>query len=271
MLFSHRKGYKPVSNVIQRDEVSEELRNTLWNILDLFVWQKKNFLSTSHMSQRTGMDAYSTILWLHYFKKPIDSRASSSYENLKVIRKYFFTCEWYEVYDFVEFTLSYVKDDQLTEIVNNVLEQELYAYRYIDNIFTDITDEQEIKMLQEALNDKDFPRVTKHLRRALELLSDREKPDYRNSIKESISAVESLAKIITGKPKATLGQALNVLERKGGFHPALLDAFSRLYGYTSDEGGIRHSMLEDPNITASDAKFFLMSCTSFINYLKSKL
>jgi DNA-binding transcriptional ArsR family regulator len=271
MLFSQRKGYKPVSNLIQNDTMSDELRNTLWNILDLLVWQKKDFLSTRFNNERTGMDEFSTILWLNYFKRPIDARPSSSYETKDVIRKYFFSCTWYEVYDFVQFTLTYFKDDELTEIVNGTLEQELSAYRYVDNIFTDITDEQEIKMLEEALNDGDFPAVVKHLRRALELLSDREKPDYRNSIKESISAVESLAKIITGKPKATLGQALSVLEQKGKFHPALLEAFSKLYGYASNEDGIRHAMLEDPNLTASDAKFFLISCTSFINYLKSKL
>ena len=269
MLFSQRKGYKPVSKIIQRDNVSEELRNTLWNILDLFVWQTKNFLRTQY--GETGMDKYSTILWLHYFKKPVDSRAPSSYENLSIIRKYFFSCQWHEVQDFIEFTLRYLKDDEVTKAVNAILERELSAYRFIDNIFTDITDQQEIEMIENALADRDFPGVAAHLRRALELLSERENPDYRNSIKESISAVESFAKTITGKPKATLGEALNIIEREGKIHTALLDSFTKLYGYTSDKGGIRHAMLEDPNITAADAKFFLMSCTSFINYMKSKL
>ncbi len=271
MLFSHRKGYKPVSNIIQRDGMSEELRNSLWNVLDLGVWKRKDFLSNPFNEEISGMAIYSMILWHNYFKKPVDLRPDSSYKILKVIRDYFFSCEWHEVYDFVEFTLSYEKDNKLTEFVNEVLERELSAYRYVDNLFTDITDELEINMLQETLGDKDFPGVSNHLKRALELLSDRERPDYRNSIKESISAVESLAKTITGKPKAALGEALSVLGKKKEFHPALLDAFSRLYGYTSDEGGIRHSMLEDPKLTASDAKFFLISCTSFINYLKSKM
>lgn len=269
MLFSQRKGYKLVSKIIQKDDVSEELRNTLWNILDLFVWQTENFLHSQY--GETGMDKFSTILWLNYFKKPIDTRASSSYDNLSTIRKYFFSCQWYEVYDFIEFTLRYLEYDEITKTVNAILERELSAYRFIDNIFTDITDQQEIEMLENALADRDFPGVSAHLRRALELLSERENPDYRNSIKESISAVESFAKITTGKSKATLGEALNAIESEGKVHPALLDAFTKLYGYTSDKGGIRHAMLEDPNITAADAKFFLMSCTSFINYMKSKL
>ena len=54
-------------------------------------------------------------------------------------------------------------------------------------------------------------------------------------------------------------------------HRALNSAFKSLYGYTSDSGGIRHSILED-DITISfvDAKFMLVSCSAFINYLKAK-
>jgi hypothetical protein len=112
--------------------------------------------------------------------------------------------------------------------------------------------------------------VRTHLTRALKLLSDRKAPDYRNSIKESISAVESIARDLTGMPKATLADALKVLERDNRLHPALKEGFLRLYGYTSDEGGIRHAMLEEPNLGAADAKYWLMSCTSFINYLKAR-
>ena len=45
----------------------------------------------------------------------------------------------------------------------------------------------------------------------------------------------------------------------------------KLYGYTSDEGGIRHAMLDEPNLTSADARYFLLSCTSFVNYLKAQL
>lgn len=270
MLFSQRKKYKPVSNIIQRDGISEDLRNTLWNILDIFAWQKDSFLSALPYV-KYGMEKYSSTLWLDYFKKPIDTRHILPQLNLQIIRNYFFSCKWYEIYDFIEFTLCYFENDSLTEAINKALERELSAYRFIGNIVTDITDSQEIKMLEDALTDKDFPSVTNHLRRALELLSNRENPDYRNSIKESISAVESFAKIATGMPNAKLKDALNTIGRKRKIHQALLDAFSKLYGYTSDEGGIRHAMLEEPDLTSSDAKFFIMSCTSFINYMKAKL
>jgi hypothetical protein len=53
------------------------------------------------------------------------------------------------------------------------------------------------------------------------LLSDRQKPDYRNSIKESISAVESAAKIISGDPKIDMSKVLSMLEKARKLNGAL--------------------------------------------------
>ena len=80
-----------------------------------------------------------------------------------------------------------------------------------------------------------------------------------------------MARVVSGNEKATLGEALKVLEKSGKLHTALKDAFSKLYGYTNDEHGIRHAMLDVPDLSQADAKYFLLSCTSFVNYLKSAL
>lgn len=268
MRFSERKGYVPVSEVIQKEGMSDALRSSLWNALDLLMWREEDFMYASYGG--SGIEKYSGALWFEFFKKPIDSRPQYADMVLREIRTFFFSCPWHQVYDFLEFTLNYADNQDLCEFVNEVLACELSGYRFVSGLFTDITDSEELAMLQEALDDKDFPGVRTHLQRALELLSNRESPDYRNSIKESISAVESLCKELTNNPKATLGDALKNLERQGHLHSALREGFSKLYGYTSDEGGIRHAMLEEPTLDASDAKYFLLSCTSFINYLKAK-
>ena len=114
--------------------------------------------------------------------------------------------------------------------------------------------------------------VNIHLATVLELLSDRKSPDYRNSIKESISAVETLCKLITGNASATLGNALDLIEREGKvkIHPALKQAFDKLYGYASSADGIRHGMLKESDLLFEDAKFFLVACSGFVNYLLAK-
>jgi hypothetical protein len=99
------------------------------------------------------------------------------------------------------------------------------------------------------------------------MLSDKEKPDYRNSIKESISAVESACRLVTGLPKATLSDAL---KRVPNLHPALALGFDKIYGYTNDAEGIRHSLTTDQAAnTYTEAKFMLVACSAFVSYLQS--
>lgn len=275
--FSQRQAIKPIAQVVQVGTMNDELRNSLWNALDTAFWSTSGFVYGNH-GGHGEIESFSRILWSNYFKKPVDSRPGYGRTNrgrmiLDTIREYFFSCEWNEVYDFLEFVVRvHAKDKpRLPGYLNQILERELAGYKFIDGMIVDITDVQESELLAEALSDSKFGPVTAHLERALQLLADRKQPDYRNSIKESISAVEAMARIVAETPKATLGEALKVLDKKGRLHPALKDGFSKLYGYTNDDDGIRHAMLDEPNIDQSDAKYFLLSCTSFINYLKANL
>ncbi|MHC5823347.1 MAG: AbiJ-NTD4 domain-containing protein [Nostoc sp.] len=271
--FSQRRGLKPISEIIQIDSMNDDLRNSLWNVLSanfLLEYSEKTSFTSMRYSG-IDIDDFIKFLWKNYFKHPLDNLPRGSRASVNSLLKYFQKCQYNEVYDFLAFTINYFRTPELVEDINSVLERELAGYRFVGGVFTDITNEQEIEMLEQAVDDKNFPAVSSHLKRSLALMSDKENPDYRNSIKESISAVESLAKAITVKPKATLGEALKVLEVSNNLHPALKNSFLNLYGYTSDEGGIRHAMLTEPDLTIADAKFFLLSCTSFINYLKSKI
>ena len=257
--------------------MNDELRNSLWNVLDLLIWSTPGFVYS--LQRGNGeIEKFSRILWSGYFKKPVDSRPGYGLPSrgrliLESIREYYFNCKWNEVYDFLEFVVkaNSFNTPRLADYLNEMLKREFAGYTFINGVAVQITDVQESELLNETLSDSTFGLVTAHLERALQLLSDRTQPDYRNSIKESISAVECMARIVGNTPKATLGEALKILERNGSLHSSLKEGFSKLYGYTSDENGIRHAMLEIPNINQSDAKYFLLSCTSFINYLKANL
>lgn len=109
-----------------------------------------------------------------------------------------------------------------------------------------------------------------HIASALCLLAKRPDPDYRNSIKESISAVEALAKQLGTPDSQGLAGALTELGKKVPLHGGLRSGLLSLYGYTSDEGGIRHAMLEEPNLGYDDAKYMAVTCSAFVNYLAAK-
>ena len=153
---------------------------------------------------------------------------------------------------------------------NHIFEREMGAYRFVDGQITKIVEEEEIKSIEKAIAEGETL-VAKHLRRSLELLSDRFNPDFRNSVKESISAVERLASHRTGEKHGTLGQLLKKLESRIELHPALKNAFSSLYGWTSDDSGIRHALAEKETADFEDAKFMLLACSAFINYVEGKL
>lgn len=156
------------------------------------------------------------------------------------------------------------------EFINSIFQKEYVGYRFIDGQISPISDEREISTIEECLNNKYQP-IHIHISKANTLLSSRDKPDYENSIKESISAVEAMCEIITGLKgrEATLGNMLKYLEHSGiKIHGGLKSAFNILYGYTCDSNGIRHAGdIGGPSSSFEEAKFMLVSCCAFINYL----
>jgi hypothetical protein len=274
MKFSERLGYKPVKEQLQIESIDDELRNSLWSVfLDGFF---KDLHNTSYDGYH--LYNYCRSLWFNFFKLPIDTayihndRSVDKERLMKYIRNFFFEKKnWYDALDLIEFSAKYA-DREFMNLINAVLEKEKSAYRFVNGQITEITSSSEISEIEEAITSDDiYKPVTIHLNAALNLLADRQNPDYRNSIKESISAVESMCKIFIGNDKATLGNILGQLEKNGSLHPALKIAFSSLYGYTSDDAGIRHALMEgDREIDFHEAKFMLVTCSSFVNYLKSR-
>jgi hypothetical protein len=280
MKFSERYGYKAVRELVQLDSMDEHLRNALWSLLKVYVWDDVRasrdiyhgyYLSDIHNEE---IQTLCTRLWFGYFKNPLDQLDNDWNAVHAELRLYFFKCDWYEVYDFIEYVANNYDRSQFkdgfVEACNQELEREVSAYRFVGGVISRIADQVELDEVEQALTSSNEP-VRAHLRRALELLSSRKSPDYRNSIKESISAIESLAASSTGAEKGTLGQLLKRIEEKVGLHPALKTGFSNLYGYTSDEGGIRHALMEADTVRFEEAKFFLVVCSAFANFIRATI
>ena len=274
MLFSKRKGLSPVRYTVQKDGMDDALRHGLWNALHLCIWQRITYGHREENFRYSNVYVLFQHYWLNLFKIPLDNLPDYLIDAHKRVREYFFECQWHEVYDFIEFTAQKCPDnlkDGYVEFCNEILGKELSAYRFVNLQLTDITSEEEIESIEAAIDSTTkYSGANKHLKTALGFLSDRKSPDYRNSVKESISAVESLCVSISGDPKATLGAALNTIERSHQLHPAFKKALSSLYGYTSDSDGIRHALLEESSVSYSDAKFMLVACSAFINYVLGK-
>jgi hypothetical protein len=195
-------------------------------------------------------------------------------KNAETLQKYLLDGnKWYIIYDFVEKYLELLDIEERQDVVaeyNKILEEEVSGYRIINGLVTLIVSENELQSITEATQTP-HNAVNIHINKALSLFANRKMPDYENSIKESISAVEALCKIIVDDEKDSLGKALKKIESKGILlHTAFRNALDSLYGYTSDEDGIRHAGVDFKNVPAEDARFMLVTCSAFVNYLIEK-
>lgn len=267
--FSERHNLNPYKE-IQLKDVDLPLLNRLWNIFYEREYETEIFdLGGGIGVTECLLDSFGLI-----YKYPQSAHARNS--NIEKLRDFLIDAEWYLIYDFVERYVGsfqeFAERNELEEEINQVLEEEKSGYRMLDGLITPITNKSELDSLKESMSTK-YISVNTHMEKALQLFSQRKSPDYENSIKESISAVEAMCCIITGETgsQATLGKTIKKLKDKGiHIHPAMESAFSSLYGYTSDEDGIRHGSIGFTNAPAEDAKYMLISCSAFINYLIEK-
>lgn len=273
MDFSQRMGLVPSIKVAQSDSIDSDLMNGLWNVLAINLFSKFEPYSRydSNAIQKSNLEPVIIHLYAEFLKLPTDTIPYYWSDFRNYLRKVFFELTWHRTYSLLEFFVGAINDGPakvLTEEFNRVLKRENSAYRFVAGKVTPITSNEEIEEVEKALAGSDnYAAVRTHLQTSLVLLTDKTNPDYRNSIKESISAVESLVKKLVGDDKATLGQALKILETKHNLHASLKSAFMTLYGYTSDAGGIRHALLANTATpTNSDARFMLICCSAFINF-----
>ncbi len=277
MRFSQRHGLTPGLKAIQNDSIDIDLRNRIWNLIHVTLFDKYDpgYRMSGYVVGSNKHDVLK-VIWSKFLKEPTDTIPSYYSDARLLIREMYFEWPWHKVFDFVEFLIndaeSFLNFRDMGTALNYILEEESSGFRIVGNLVVPIVAPEEIEAVEDAIAaGESFPGVGKHISEATRKLSDREAPDYRNSIKESISAVESACMTLTGDPKATLGTALAVIERESNIHRALKAGMSSIYGYTSDEQGIRHAMIEDSTVTFADAKFMLVACSGFIKYLICKL
>lgn len=265
--FSERYGYKEINREMLKNTIPKGVRIRIWNVLYKFIFYKINekmYISTLNKDIE--------VIVSDFFKLSLsDIYGIIGISLIEKIKKQFFSLEWYEVYDFIEFLLNKVPlggiKINIKNNLNVIFEEEKVPYRIIGWVVTPLINNEEVKEIEEIMKLQDkFNPVREHIQYALKHFSDKQEPNYADSIKQSISALESLVQILLEK-KGTLGKLIDELN----VHPALKEGFKKLYGWTSDDGGIRHGKCKEkfePGI--AEARYMLVTVSAFINYLINK-
>jgi hypothetical protein len=274
--FSERQGHTEIRTLTQRESLDEETRLALWNtlvpIMEVFADYRGRWDSVDDTTeQRILLD-----LWTRDFQRARDERFSTDHV-WGLVKKRVLTGEWNEAMDILESVVKYTgqrktpRTQKLQSFVlsglNRCFEIHLVGYRFIRYEITPVDSNAEAEAISAAQTDAEPVAGARHaLDRAVELLADRAAPDYPNSIKESISAVEAIVKKVTGE--GTLGAGLGKLNAAGlTIHPALKIAWIKMYGWTSDDDGIRHGGIGAADADQALAKYVLVTCSAFVSYL----
>jgi hypothetical protein len=213
--FSQRIGARPPFKS-GLEEASQGLRVAVWNGLH-------NILVPVASERALTARARAKELWRH-LGWPTDEVPHSVYDIRNHLKTYWFECAWEDFFDLVEFGVQMIApefDDHSRagwfDLNNDLLEGQGCAYRFIAEELAPVTNPNPTEMASVgSAADCSIDSVGKHIRAALSQLPPAPSPSPRNSVKESISAVEAALKHLTGEPTATLGEALKLFETKYG-------------------------------------------------------
>ncbi len=117
------------------------------------------------------------------------------------------------------------------------------------------------------------PRLTsarKHYDKALQFFRNPAKPDYENTVKEAVCAVEAAGKALFPNAKAaTLGDLVKwlIVSKDVTVPKALAQTFTGLYGFRSGGDGVGHGGSGGGTATSEVAEYVLAVCASQVIYL----
>ena len=274
--FSQRYNYEPLPEPMRLEQLSNDLRREIWNaIRSLLLEGRKEYMSYYFSAQHKRF----IERVLGKFHKLSEDEITTSYQEVLVsFKEIVVDGPFNRVLDLVEIILNDIEfREDLVYEMGDLFElhhapywldasQEPYRFHPRSSVEQGQAAQQAIQLLQENKMDG----ATAHLGQASEHINQGQ---YADSVSDSIAAVESVARKIDPKANRTLSPALDSLEQAGVVkHPALKMAYSKLYGYTSDEEGIRHALIDksEANVGLDEAVFMYGACASFAAYLACK-
>ena len=269
LTFSQAYGYEELPKPLALEEISDEARLQIYNLL------YSEAMRVSSLGDVGG--AWRTIfrtLHQYFLNAPLDTFSYRTYEILGTYKRLILEkLSFNKLFDLLLMILRHLNCPPTFAVQVVMIFKDCHLAYSVDlsepaTIFPAATAQEgeAISEAMAALRDAGLSGTETHLRSAMERINN---GDWSGSIRESINAVESVARHLDPSQSDTLGAALTSLEKHRPLHPALKRGFSNIYGYTSNEEGIRHSLVDNSESPAGldEAIFMLGACASFASYL----
>ena len=277
LTFSQRHGYEPIPEAMKLEEISCDLRREIWNTVRELLLNIKSKQVNAYFPDTAARFIERVV---GKYQKIRQSNVRTEYSDVfHTFENDCFSLKFNKLLEMLEVIINDTElDDDFAEKIRILFEMHGAAY-WLDTSrlpyrFIPSTSKEQGEATRQAFETVEqsgiAPGATTHLRKAVEHLNAGR---YADSVSDSMHAVESVARVIDPRANKTLGSALDSLETAGLLnHPALKSAFKTLYGYTSDEQGIRHALLERDaaDVGLDEGMFMFGACASFAAYLVNR-
>ena len=277
--FSQAQGYEEIPKQLKLEEFPEYARINVWNCL--YTSMKKCVIDTNsgyylygdweYIAQSIYADLFN--LPMHEWQPELTQIGNKLYEFIQ-------SMNFNVVFDLIQLVLRHEHcPPDFIEAMKEVFEKSRLAYVITGNqegpppTIIPIATIEEGRVLVDSvqtLHQAGLTSAVTHLQESGKFINQ---GDWVSSIRESVHAVESVARSIAPTTSNNLKTALRKLENQHGqFHPAIKNGILKLYGYASDEPGIRHANLDSKvsNASSDEALLMLGICASIASFLWRK-
>lgn len=268
LTFEQAEGIDPLPTQLKPGEITNDIRVRVARSIVGFLEESSHYGALTDDAKTIMRDLYVERLGLFASEAPVGLEDARDF-----VEEHLGNGPWYQVYGVVQWLIRHKRCPQALKVdLSRQLRLARAPYRVIDgDTLFPISDEENARTVVhavKALKEVAAHGAISHIKRAGAAAST---GDWSGSVRESIHAVESVIKVLN-PGASTLGETLAILRKEGGAHPALCLAFEKLYGFTSDEKGVRHAYLNDPTNSVDEplALFMLSACSAFCSYLVSK-
>ena len=270
--FSQRTGLEPIPPQLKLGEVTAELRRLLYYYVSLEI-DRESYTPYDTAIFKDKWRRVATDLHVLFFKQPADKFDYDVYASKTRIKEFIGRANIGELFNLIEFFVRHRgSSGELKRELADAFVTTRSAYRVFDNNhIAAIGTEEQAAAFERAIADAEGKNAAAARKQLIAAGVALRNSDWAGSVRESIHAVEAMA-VGLAPGTNTLGVALKVLEQHGHLHGSLKAAFGSLYGYSSDEEGVRHALVfaDEAQVDEADALFMLGACASFVSYLLTR-
>ena len=267
LTFAQQHGFAPLPSQSASGTISQQTKSIVWAIIADWIEPGPN-------RNRLSDDASGTMYrWWVFHKERMVDEAPGDHQvsRWKDVLKSEIQSSFPSPYNLVQFLIRDPGFDK-NALIAEALEFTRAAYRVVDGALIQYSSDEEIEQAQKAFDAIAASGCTSAREHMEAAASELTAGNWRGSAHESVSAVEAAARKAVGNKKLDLAACIKQLRGKGRLaHGTIGEMVLKLYGYASDEAGVRHSLTDDSESKVGEAEAMMVFgvSASLVTYLLS--